>query len=466
MQGSKTKLQAVDQSARRAHMLNDPMNKLIPSVALPSIISMLVGAIYNMADTLFVGQLGNSATGAVGIVFPIMSLLQALGFVFAHGATSFISRLLGKDDTEYASRVVSTALFSAIVLGLLYGAVGLLFFDDFLRLFGSTETILPYARSYAVSIYVAAPVFAGSYVLNNCLRAEGSAVKSLIGMSSGAVLNVILDPIFIFALDMGVFGAGLATAIGQVVSFCLLLRFYLTGASALKLSVRLITLKWSMYYELVRVGIASFFRQGLSSLASILLNNAARPFGDGVIAAFSIVNRLMWMVNAVVVGYGQGYQPISGYNYGAGKNHRVYTALRFTLATTLLFTACCGMVFFAFAPWFVGLFRDDPYVIRVGAQILRYQSLTLPLMATVMVTTMLFQSIGKAIPSTLVAMARQGLCFIPAVLILPSVWGLTGLTLTQPVADALAFFVCLPLLIPAALRLRRDWKASREEQIT
>ncbi len=447
-------MQAIDQAARRTHMLNDPMGRLIPSVALPSIISMLVGAIYNMADTLFVGQLGNSATGAVGIVFPITTLLQALSFVFAHGATSYISRLLGRDDVETASRTMTTALFSAMLMGAIYGAFGLLFFDGVLRLFGATETILPYAKQYACYIYAASPLFAGSYVMNNALRAEGSAVKALIGMSAGAVLNIILDPICIFTFHMGVGGAGLATAIGQAVSFLLLLSFYLLGGSALSLKFRLFTPTWPMYYELLRIGIPSFFRQGLASFASILLNNGAAPYGDAVIAAFSVVNRIMWIVNAVVVGYGQGYQPISGYNHGAGKSSRVYQAFHFTLWTALGFVTLCGVLFLCTAPWLVSLFRDDPYVIQVGAATLRYQAVTLPLMATVMIATMLFQSTGRSVPSLVLAMARQGLCFIPLVLILPQIWGLDGLLLTQAAADALAFLICLPVLLPAVKRLR------------
>lgn len=454
-------MHAIDQEARRGHMLRDPMGKLIPAVALPSIISMLVGAIYNLADTFFVGQLGNSATGAIGIVFPIMTLLQAMSFIFAHGASSYISRLLGQGEEERASRTATTALLSAMLMGVFFGGVGLIFFAPLLRLFGATETILPYAMEYARCIYIAAPLFAGSYVLNNTLRAEGSAVKALVGMSAGAVLNIALDPLCIFVFRMGVTGAGVATAVGQAVSFLLLLGFYLRGGSALRIHWRLVTPNRSMYFELLRIGLPSFFRQGLNSIASILLNNAAGPYGDGAIAAFSVAMRVMWIINAVVVGYGQGYQPISGYNHGAGKPARVYDAFRFTLWTAAAFVAAAGLVVIAFAPGIVSLFRDDPHVVEIGARVLRFQAAALPFMSVTMVANMFFQSTGRSAPAFVTATARQGLCFIPLVLILSRTWGLTGLELAQPLADALAFLICVPVLLPALRPLRAAWKGER-----
>lgn len=452
-------ISAANGEERRTSMLEDPVNKLIPAVALPSIISMLVGALYNMADTFFVGQLGNSATGAVGIVFPIMNLLQALSFIFAHGATSYISRLLGRGDVENASRTVNTALFSALIMGILYGGAGLLFMDPLLNLFGATPTILPFARDYGVYIYIASPLFAASYVFNNTLRAEGSAMLSLIGMVSGAVLNVVLDPICIFVLGMGVGGAGFATMIGQAVSFFVLLWFYVrkTGrASALTLSLRLFTPSRVIYGELFRIGIPSFVRFGMSSVATILLNTAAKPYGDAAIAAFSIVMRLLFLVNAALIGYGQGYQPISGFNYGAGRNDRVREAFRFTLRTSVLFMTLCGAVLIAFAPELIRIFRDDPAVISLGALAVRTQAAALPLMGASLVATMLFQSTGNALPSFVTAIARQGICFVPLILALPPLFGINGLVAAQPAADVLAFVIMLPLLLRVLRTLRTE----------
>ncbi|MDL2235675.1 MATE family efflux transporter [Christensenellaceae bacterium OttesenSCG-928-L17] len=453
---------------RRAHMLHDPMKKLIPLVAVPSIINMLVGAIYNMADTFFVGQLGLSATGAVGIVFPIMNLLQALSFVFAHGANSYVSRLLGQNNPERAAQTVTTALVSAMVFGLLYGVAGLLFLDPVLRLFGATETILPYARDYAQYIFIASPLFAGSYVMNNTLRAEGSTLKSLVGMSSGAVLNIILDPICIFALNMGVAGAGFATMIGQTFAFCLLLSFYIRKgkrASALSLSLRQFTCKGGMYGEMIRIGLPSFARMGLNSAATILLNNAAQPYGDAAIAGFSVVMRVLMLVNSAVIGYGQGYQPISGYNYGAGKYRRVEEAYRFTLRTAVIYSTICGALLIALAPSLIGIFQSDPAVVELGTTALRVQAAALPFMAFTMVHSMLFQSIGRAVPAFISASARQGLCFVPLVLILPRLFGFHGLLAAQPAADVCAFLIVLPLAVRSIRALRVQQATERTEDI-
>lgn len=443
---------------RREHMLRDPMRKLIPSVALPSIISMMVGAIYNMADTFFVGRLGTSATGAVGIVLPIVNLLQALAFIFAHGGANLVSRELGADRTERASRIVSTAFATDLFLGALYGAAGLLFLTPCLQLFGATPTILPHAREYAVYIFIAAPLFAGSYSMNNTLRAEGSTMHSMLGMASGAVLNIILDPICIFTLDMGIAGAGFATLLGQAFSFCMLLFFYLSkkGGSTLRLSFRLLTLEARLYWDMLRLGFPSFVRLGLASLATILLNNAAAPYGDEAIAAFSVAARILLLVNHALVGYTQGYQPISGYNYGAKRYDRVYAAFRFTLLSSVLAMAACGALLIAFAPGLIGVFRDDPAVVEIGARTLRWQAAALPLMAATVVCSMLFQSTGRALPALFSTLARQGLCFIPLVLILPRFLGLTGLVIAQAVADVLAaLFVTLPLLRRSLKTLRK-----------
>lgn len=445
------------QEERRSHILTDPIAKLIPAIALPSIISMLVGAIYNMADTFFVGKLGNSATGATGIVFPIVNLLQAVSFIFAHGATSCISRRLGNEETEQASRIATTALFFAVGLGAVFALIGIVMPEPVLRLFGATATILPYAKAYAVFIFIAAPFYAGTYVMNNALRSEGSAQLSMFSILTGVGLNIILDPIFIFTCNLGIAGAGLATMLGQMVTFSMELSFYLRkktenhAHSALTISPKLFTPTRAMLSELTQIGIPSFFRLGFASLAILLLDNAAAAYGDACIAAFSIVNRLMWLVSAVVSGYAQGFQPICGFNYGAERIDRVKEAYRFTIATAVAFTVVCGTILFLFAPWFISLFRNDPAVIAAGAPAVRMQAVTLPLVAVVLISTMLFQAINRAAPALVLVLSRQGLFFIPLVLLLPRVIGLTGLQIAQPLADGISFFVAIPLIV-ATLR--------------
>ncbi|MDD3919841.1 MAG: MATE family efflux transporter [Eubacteriales bacterium] len=455
-----------DPATRREQMLTAPMHRLIPSVALPSIISMLVGAVYNMVDTFFVGKLGNSATGAVGIVFPIIGLLQALSFVFAHGASSRISRLLGSEQTEEASRTASTALVCAMLLGAVYGLFGILFRAPVMRLFGATETILPYAIDYGVYIFLAAPFFAASYVLNNTLRAEGSATLALIGMSLGAVLNILLDPIFIFAFGLGTAGAGIATAIGQLTSFLLLLYFYKSkrGFSALSIKLSYITPKWEMLYELVRVGAPSFLRSGLNSTASILLNNAAKGYGDAAVAAFSVVSRIMFLVFSTLVGYGQGFQPICGYNYGAGRHDRVYRSYGFTLLSGVGVMTFFGVLLIVFAEPMVGLFRNDPAVIAIGVNTLRAQAAALPLLGVIMLTNGLFMAIARPVPAALLALMRQGVCFIPLLYLLLHLYGVGGLEWTQAASDGLTFLLCLPLFCTTLMRLRRAALTYQAEQ--
>lgn len=449
-------MKQTDQAARRERMLTLPMHRLIPGVALPSIVSMLVGAVYNMVDTLFVGQLGNSATGAVGIVFPVIGLLQALSFIFAHGASSRISRLLGSEEREEASRTATTALLFAMLLGLLYGLFGILFRHDVLRLFGATPTMLPYAIDYGIFIFLAAPFFAASYVLNNTLRAEGSATKALLGMASGALLNIALDPICIFLLRMGTAGAGLATMIGQMTSFFLLLHFYRSkkGLSALTIQLSYFTPKRRIIADLLRVGLPSFLRSGLNSIASILLNNAAAGYGDAAVAAFSVVSRMMFLVFSMLVGYSQGFQPICGYNFGACRHDRVYRSYRFTLLTGVGALAVFAAVMMLFAEPLVALFRNDPQVIAIGAATLRAQAATLPLLGVVMLHNGLYMATARPVPAAILALMRQGLCFIPLLYLLEHRLGVRGLEWTQAASDIVTFTLCLPMFLSTFRRLR------------
>ncbi|HKM21581.1 MAG TPA: MATE family efflux transporter, partial [Lachnospiraceae bacterium] len=317
-------------NAQYNKMTQTPVSKLIIKLSIPTIISMLITNIYNMADTFFVSKLGTSASGAVGIVFALMAILQAFGFMFGHGSGSIISRRLGQRDTESASRYASTGFFLALAVGCVIGILGIIFLIPFMKLLGSTDTILPFAKQYALYILLAAPFMTGSCVLNNILRYEGKASFAMVGLTLGGVINIIADPFFIFTLKLGVAGAGIATAMSQVISFSILLFMFLSGKTESKLSLRLITKELREVLEIIKVGFPSMMRQGLASVSTMLLNSQAAVYGDAAVAAMSIVNRICMFIFSVGLGLGQGLQPVAAFNYGAGKYSRVKKGVLFT----------------------------------------------------------------------------------------------------------------------------------------
>lgn len=437
-----------DVQAQYRKMTETPIPKLITSLAVPTIISMMITSIYNMADTFFVSKLGTSATGAVGIVFSIMAIIQAVGFTMGMGSGSNISRLLGEKRGELANRYASAAFFGAIIIGLAVAAAGLIFTDPLMRLLGATDTILPYAADYGRYIFFGAPVMCGAFVLNNVLRSEGKAILSMLGIGLGGLLNIALDPVFIFALDMGISGAAVATLLSQCVSFGILLSFFIRKKSASRLIFREALKDIRVYGVILKTGLPTLCRQGLASAASVALNVTAAPYGDAAVAAMSIVGRIVMFVQSIMVGFGQGFQPVAGFNYGARKFDRVRQSFWFEVkvgfAGLLLFAA----VGFAFAPAILGGFRaDDPEVIRIGALALRCQCIVMPLSAVSTITNMLLQCTGHSWPATFIASARQGIFYLPLVVILNGLIGLVGVQIAQPVSDLLTFVCCIPLLI-------------------
>ncbi len=433
--------------AQYQKMTETPIRKLILSLSAPTIVSMLVTAIYNMADTFFVSKLGTSASGAVGVVFSLMAVIQAIGFTLGMGSGSIISRLLGRRQVEDATRIASTGFFTCFGMGCALTVLGTLLLDPMMNLMGATPTILPYARAYGQYILLAAPFMASSFVLNNILRFEGKASLAMIGLTTGGVLNMVLDPIFIFALGMGTAGAAIATGISQLVSFCILLSIFLTGRTQCRLSPRFFTRDLRELGEIVRQGFPSLTRQGLASLSSMLLNQNAAVYGDAAVAAMSIVSRIFMFLFSVMLGIGQGFQPVAGFNYGAKKYSRVREALKFTFllgeTAMVVFAAAC----FSVAPQLIHAFREDPEVVEIGALALRMQCFSLALMPLNTCVNMLFQSIGKSGPATFLSCTRQGIFFIPSILILPQVIGLTGVQVSQALADALSFVAAIPFLI-------------------
>lgn len=427
-------------------MIGMPVGKLILSLSVPTIVSMLVTAIYNIGDTYFVSQLGTSASGAVGIVFSLMAIIQAVGFTVGMGSGAQISRLLGAKKIEEANTVAASGLFAAIGLGSLLALFGLLFLDDLMRVLGATETILPYARDYASYILYAAPVMASSFLLNNILRAEGKAKFAMVGLTTGGLLNLALDPLFIFGFGWGIAGAAIATAISQCVSFGILFSWFLRGKTIVRLSAASISRSPLEYLRIFKNGFPSFCRQALASIATIALNVNAAVYGDAAVAAMSIVGRLFMFVFVVNLGIGQGYMPVAGYNYGAGRFDRVKAAFLFTLKVTSAMMTLSGIAAFMAAPSLIRIFiKTDPDVVRIGALALRAMCFAMPLIPLGVVCNMTFQSIGKSWTATVLSLARQGIFFLPLILVLPRFIGLTGVQITQPLADALTFLCCLPL---------------------
>ena len=447
---------------KRKYLTEEKIPTLVLNMAVPSIISMLITSFYNMADTFFVGQIGTTATAAVGVIFPLMSIIQALGFTFGHGSGNYISRKLGQGEVEDAKKMAATGFVSALIAGAIFGLVGLIFLDGLVGILGATPTIAPYARQYAMYILIGTPFMASSLVLNNQLRFQGSAFFGMIGMGVGAVLNIALDPLFIFVLDMGVSGAALATILSQIVSFCLLLRGCTRGGN-IAISLKNFSPSWARYKEIARGGTPSLFRQGLGSVATICLNFAAGIYGDAAIAGMSIVTRVLQFANSAIIGLGQGFQPVCGFNYGAKLYGRVRKAFRFTVSLAFCVLLIGSIVGIAFAPQIIAIFRkEDLEVIKIGALSLRLQCIFLPLSAFVVGSNMMLQTIGKPVKASISAAARTGLFFVPAILILPQFFGLLGVQMSQAVADLCSFVLCVPLAGTTLLEMKRLEKERAE----
>lgn len=435
------------ENAQYRRMTETPVASLVVRLGIPTTISMLVTAIYNMADTAFVGTLGTSASGAIGVVFGYMAILQAIGFMFGQGSGSQIARLLGQRERESANRVATTGFLTAFGLGLLVALLSWLRLDRLLRLLGSSETILPFARDYLRFILLGAPFIIGSFVLNNILRYEGLALKAMIGLVTGAVLNILLDPLLIFVFHLGTAGAGLATAVSQLVSFGILLSMFLRGVTQSRLALRYYARDVRVVLRILAIGLPSLLRQAMSSLATIVLNRCARVYGDAAVAAMAIVNRISMFIFSVGLGLGQGYQPVCSFNYGAGKYRRVRAAFHATLRLTLVILFVMSAAVFLFAPQLVRFFRDDPAVVAIGVTALRYACAAICVLPFSVLTNMTLQCSGHALPASFLALMRSGLFFLPILLLLNSLLGIRGIQLAQPIADVLTAAASLPFVI-------------------
>ena len=437
-----------EQDLKFRQMTETPVRRLICRLAVPCIISMLVTAFYNMADTFFVGMLkSNAATGAVGVVFSMMAIIQAVGFFFGHGSGNYISRELGKKNYEEASNMAATGFYYSLAAGVLICVLGQIFLEPLAYLLGSTDTILPYTKEYLSVILLGAPWMGASLVLNNQLRYQGSAFYAMVGIVSGAVLNIALDPILIFSCGLGVAGAGWATIISQFVSFCLLY-YGVSRGSNIHIHISRVKFKPFYFKNIIQGGLPSLARQCLASVATICLNQAAGQLNDdAVIAAMGVVQRIMMFGGSAMIGFGQGFQPVCGFNFGAKLYDRVKEGFWFCVKTSLGFLILVSAAMFIFAPDLIRLFRDDPTVIACGATALRFQCISFPAQSWIVMSNMMEQSIGRTVPATFLATARQGVFFIPAVWILFAAFGLLGIQMAQAVSDLLTLLCAIPIHI-------------------
>ena len=425
-------------------MANAPISHIIPKLAAPTIVSMLISSIYNMADTFFVSQLGTSASGAVGVIFSAMSIIQALAFMIGMGSGNYMTRSLGAGKRELAKQIVSIAFFTGIIMGLVITVSATFNIHRVVLLLGATETIAPYAEAYAHYIFIAAPFMICSFIMNNLLRFQGKALFAMVGITTGGVLNMVLDPIFIFGLDMGTAGAALATGLSQFISFCILLWMCNHQDSCISISIRKFRPKLAIYREVLYGGIPSLGRQGIASVATILMNFMCQPYGDAAIAAMSIVSRFMFFINSVIIGFGQGFQPVCSYCFGAGLYDRVKKACWFCIRVSTIILLVLSVISFPAARSIITLFRrNDPTVIEIGTLALRLQLITLPLQGAVIMGNMMPQSIGYGFRATLVSTARQGIFLIPLLTIMTYTIGLLGIQCAQPLADIATFILSL-----------------------
>ena len=433
-------------------MTQAPVKRLILKMAVPTIISMMVTSIYNMVDSFFVGHLSTEAVAGVGVAFAYMAFINACGFFFGHGSGNYISRALGARRTENAGRMAATGFFTPLVIGAIAGTLALIFISPLSRALGATPDILPSSNAYLRYILIATPFMMSSLTLNNQLRLQGNARFGMIGIASGAILNIILDPIFIFVLDMGVRGASLATAVSQLFGWCLLL-WGTSRKGNVHIRFRNFTPTKEYYTQIIKGGLPSLARQVLVVIATISMNRMAVHYASpgneaSVVAAFTIVARVMMMSYSAIIGFGQGFQPVCGYNYGAKLYGRVKESLLFCIWLSTIVLIVIGTLGFVFAPDIIALFRsEDPELIRVGSRAMRWQCAAFPLMGVCTMTNMLLQNINYTWQATFLSMCRHGVCFLPAVFIAPWIWGLSGLEAAQAIADAMTFFISMPFTI-------------------
>ena len=427
-------------------MTETPVPKLILNLGIPTTISMLVTNIYNMADTYFVGTLGESAQAATGVLFTVQAIMQGIAFMLGHGGGTFIARSLADKNTKEATKYISSAFFVGGLIGLIITILGLTFLEPLVRFLGSTETIVPHAKDYGMWILLAAPFIICSFILNNGLRYEGKAFYAMFGLTAGGLLNILGDYILVIKCGLGVYGAGLATAASQMVSFTILLFMYLKMAQS-TIRIQEVSRNPRLYLSICRVGLPSLIRQGLTSVSNGLLNNLTKPFGDAAIAAMSVVSRYSNFLMCVGLGMGQGFQPVASFNYQAKKVDRVKKGLLFTTAFGLVFIGAMSTISIVFAEPIIGIFQKHPEVIAIGSKALRFTAIGMMFMPFSVPVNMLYQSIQQPTISSFLSLIRSGLVTIPMLLLGVPFLGLLGIQIAQPMADMIAGLISIPFII-------------------
>ena len=454
------KLNSIQGDQRKRLMLEQPIPRVIPKMAVPTIVAFLITSIYSLADTYFVSSLGTNATAAVSVNASLDQLIMMAGSMLAMGANSYIARLLGQGDDKKASQVLSTSFFLAAGLGVMLMIFGSIFMTPMVRLLGATPTCEEYAIEYATYILLAAPFMATSFVMNQCLRSEGSATLSMVGMGFGGVLNCILDPIFIFGLDMGVAGASLATAISKIVSFGILIFPYIARRSMLHLSIRNFLPNWDIISNVVSVGSSSLFRNGLAVIAGILLNDLAGNISDSVLAGVGVCTKIMMFPFSIILGFGNGFQPVAGFNWGAKRFDRVRESYRFSSVVSLVGGGIMALLLGIFADPIIVVFAGtDPEMREIGKLCIWLQCVALPIHAWVAMVNMLCVGLGNAKGAMLLATSRQGSCFLPILYPLALLFGAYGIAAVQAAADVLSLVLAIPIAISMTKRINRVQEA-------
>ena len=451
------------QEARRMMMLNDPISRVIPKMAIPTIVAFLITSIYSLADTYFVSSLGTNATAAVSVNASLDQMIMMCGSMLAMGANSYIARLLGEGNEKKASQVLSTSFFAAFAMGAVLLIFGSIFMVPMVRLLGATPTCEQYSIDYATYILLAAPFMASNFVMNQCLRSEGSATLSMVGMGFGGILNIILDPIFIFGLNMGVAGASLATAISKFVSFGILIFPYVTKRSLLDLSIKNFKPTKDIVTKVVSVGSSSLFRNGLNVVSAIMLNNIAGGISDSVLAAVGVSNKIMMFPFCIILGFGNGFQPVAGFNWGAKRYDRVEGSYKFSSRVSLIGSVIMAAVIALFCDKLIVLFAGTDMEMRqIGAFCILAQCVALPIHAWVAIVNMLCVGLGNAKGAMVLATSRQGSCFIPIVHLMALVFGAYGVASVQALADVLSMLLAIPIV----MSMKKKIANARESELT
>jgi putative MATE family efflux protein len=441
---------------RTRRMGEGRIKPVLAGLALPSIVAMLSNALYNLVDAAFIGRLGTEAIGAVAVVFPFTEVIVGVGLAFGLGAASYISRALGSANREEANRTATTAFFTSLAAGLIVAVTGLVFLKPLLQLFGATETILPFAENYARVLVIGAPIIVARMTLNNIVRAEGNAKLAMVSMMTGAVLNVALDPIFIFVFAWGIQGAAVATVVSQVVAEAVLLQYVFRRRGYLRIHPRYFSLDLRLHWEVLKIGSPTFIRQFLTSFAVGLLNNMAAVYGDAAVASVGLSFRILFLGMFPVFGFAQGFQPMVGYNYGARQYERVFEVIAVGLRWATIFSVLFTLAIQLGAPTLVRVFSNDPEVIRIATRNVRAFHTFFPFFGAAVLFNTLFQALGRGVPAAVLAMARQGIFLVPAVLILPRLFGLDGVFFSQPLADFFTIITTTIFAVRVMEQLKRE----------